>query len=70
MTLHYQPETDSLYIELNAQPNDQHRFEIFLQLEGITHSEPRSSRPLSNGVVERLHHTLLDEHFHVAGRKA
>ncbi len=29
----------------------------------------RVSRPQSNGVVERLHRTLLDEHFRVKGRK-
>ncbi len=29
----------------------------------------RVSRPQSNGIVERLHRTLLDEHFRVEGRK-
>jgi hypothetical protein len=27
------------------------------------------SRPQPNGIVERLHWTLLDEHFRVEGRK-
>lgn len=27
------------------------------------------SRPQSNGILERLHRTLLDEHFRVEGRK-
>jgi transposase InsO family protein len=27
------------------------------------------SRPQSNGIVARLHRTLLDEHFRVEGRK-
>jgi transposase InsO family protein len=33
---------------------------MFLQLEGIAHKRTRVSRPQSNGVVERLHRTLLD----------
>jgi transposase InsO family protein len=48
---------------------DQHPYELFLQLEGITHKRTRVRRPQSNGIVERLHHTLLDEHFRVEGRK-
>jgi transposase InsO family protein len=48
---------------------DQHPYELFLQLEGIVHKRTRVSRPQSNGIVERLHRTLLDEHFRVEGRK-
>ena len=48
---------------------DQHPYELFLQLEGIEHRRTRVSRPQSNGIVERLHRTLLDEHFRVQGRK-
>jgi transposase InsO family protein len=47
---------------------DNHPFELFLQLEGIEHRTTRARRPQSNGFVERLHRTLLDEHFRVAGR--
>ncbi|WP_341643720.1 IS481 family transposase [Thauera sp. SDU_THAU2] len=47
---------------------DHHPFELFLQLEGIEHRTTRVRRPQSNGFVERLHRTLLDEHFRVAGR--
>ncbi len=47
---------------------DNHPFELFLQLEGIEHRTTRVRRPQSNGFVERLHRTLLDEHFRVAGR--
>lgn len=32
-------------------------------------SATASSRPQSNGIVEHLHRTLLDEHFCVEGRK-
>lgn len=47
---------------------DQHPYELFLQLEGIEHRTTRVRRPQSNGFVERLHRTLLDEHFRIAGR--
>ena len=47
---------------------DGHPFELFLQLEGIEHRTTKVRRPQSNGIVERLHKTLLDEHFRVQGR--
>jgi transposase InsO family protein len=48
---------------------DRHPYELFLQLEGIEHRTTRVRRPQSNGFVERLHRTLLDEHFRIMGRK-
>ena len=48
---------------------DQHPYELFLQLEEIEHRTTRVKRPQSNGIVERLHRTLLDEHFRVEGRR-
>jgi len=48
---------------------DRHPYELFLQLEDIEHRTTRVRRPQSNGFVERLHRTLLDEHFRVMGRK-
>jgi transposase InsO family protein len=47
---------------------DHHPYELFLQLEEIEHRTTRVARPQSNGFVERLHKTLLDEHFRIAGR--
>jgi transposase InsO family protein len=47
---------------------DHHPFELFLQLEEIEHRRTKIRRPQSNGYVERLHRTLLDEHFRVKGR--
>ncbi|MDX9860733.1 MAG: IS481 family transposase [Rhodospirillales bacterium] len=47
---------------------DRHPYELFLQLEDIEHRTTRVRRPQSNGYVERLHRTLLDEHFRVMGR--
>ena len=48
---------------------DRHPYELFLQLEGIEHRTTKVRRPQSNGFVERLHRTLLDEHFRIEGRK-
>ncbi|CAH2031320.1 IS481 family transposase [Trichlorobacter ammonificans] len=47
---------------------DNHPYELFLQLEEIEHRTTKVRRPQSNGFVERLHRTLLDEHFRVMGR--
>ena len=47
---------------------DGHPFELFLQLEEIEHRTTPVRRPQSNGIVERLHRTLLDEHFKIQGR--
>jgi transposase InsO family protein len=54
--------------EFRGRP-DQHPSELFLQLEGIEHRTTKAKRPQSNGIVERLHRTLLDEHFRVEGRR-
>ncbi|EGY00579.1 transposase [Nitrospirillum viridazoti Y2] len=48
---------------------DQHPYELFLQLEGVGHKRTKIKRPQSNGIVERLHRTLLDEHFRAEGRR-
>ena len=40
-----------------------------LQLEDIAHRTTRVKRPQSNGIVERFHRTVLDEHFRVEGRR-
>ncbi len=47
---------------------DHHPFELFLQLEEIEHRTTQVRRPQSNGYVERMHRTLLDEHFRIKGR--
>jgi transposase InsO family protein/transposase-like protein len=48
---------------------DNHPFELFLQLEEIEHRTTKVRRPQSNGFIERLHRTLLDEHFRIKGRE-
>lgn len=42
--------------------------ELFLQLEDLEHRTTKVRQPQSNGFVERLHRTLLDEHFRIQGR--
>jgi transposase InsO family protein len=49
--------------------HDQHPYELFPQLEEIEHRTTRVKRPQSNGVVEWLHRTLLDERFRGEGRR-
>lgn len=46
---------------------DQHPYELFLRLEEIEHHTNKVRRPQSNGFIERLHRTLLDEHFRIQG---
>lgn len=48
---------------------DRHPYELFLQLEEIGHRTTKVRRPQSNGIIERFHRTVLDEHFRVEGRK-
>ncbi|BCR05802.1 hypothetical protein DESUT3_28710 [Desulfuromonas versatilis] len=47
---------------------DRHPDVPFLQLEGIEHRTTKVRRPQINGFEERLHRTLLDEHFRIMGR--
>lgn len=47
---------------------DKHPYELFLQLGDIVHKRTKVARPQSNGIVERLHRTMLDKHFRVEGR--
>jgi hypothetical protein len=35
---------------------------------GIEHRRTKVRRPQSNGFIDRLHRTLLDEHFRIKGR--
>lgn len=48
---------------------DQHPYELYLQLEEIDHRTTRVKRPQSNGIIERFHRTLLDNHFRVERRR-
>src|SRR5262249_48024723 len=45
-----------------------HPYELLLSLEGIEHRTTRVHTPQTNGFVERMNRTLLDESFRIAGR--
>src|SRR5262249_55553401 len=45
-----------------------HPCELLLAMEGIEHRTTRIRSPRTNGFVERMNRTLLDECFRVAGR--
>jgi transposase InsO family protein len=47
---------------------DQHPFELLLAMNGIEHRTTQIRSPRTNGFVERMNRTLLDECFRVAGR--
>jgi len=48
---------------------DSHPYELLLALDGIEHRTTRVRSPRTNGFVERMNRTLLDECFRVQGRK-
>jgi hypothetical protein len=48
---------------------DSHPYELLLALEGLEHRTTRIRSPQTNGFVERMNRTLLDECFRVEGRK-
>jgi transposase InsO family protein len=48
---------------------DSHPYELLLSLEGVEHRTTRVRSPRTNGFVERMNRTLLDECFRVEGRK-
>ena len=48
---------------------DRHPYELLLAMEGIEHRHTKVRTPRTNGFVERMNRTLLDECFRVAGRQ-
>lgn len=47
---------------------ESHPYQLLLAMEGIEHRTTRVRTPRTNGFVERMNRTLLDECFRVAGR--
>src|SRR5262249_54904447 len=45
-----------------------HPYELLLAMEGIEHRTTKIRSPRTNGFVERMNRTLLDECFRVSGR--
>ena len=48
---------------------ERHEYELYLAVENIDHTRTKVRRPQTNGIVERLHKTLLDEFYRIAFRK-
>jgi transposase InsO family protein len=48
--------------------SETHPYELLLAMEGIDHRTTRVRSPRTNGFVERMNRTLLDECFRVKGR--
>ena len=48
---------------------EQHPYELLLAMENIEHRRTKIATPRTNGFVERMNRTLLDECFRVAGRQ-
>jgi transposase InsO family protein len=48
---------------------EQHPYELLLAVEGIQHRTTKVRCPRTNGFVERMNRTLLDECFRVQGRQ-
>ena len=46
-----------------------HEYELYLALEDIDHPRTRAKSPQTNGIVERLHKTMLNEFYRVVFRK-
>lgn len=48
---------------------DRHPYQLYLAVENIDHTRTKVKHPQTNGIVERLHKTLLDEFYRVTFRK-
>ena len=46
-----------------------HEYELYLALEDIDHTRTRAKSPQTNGIVERLHKTMLNEFYRIVFRK-
>lgn len=48
---------------------EHHEYELHLAVENIDHIRTRARLPQTNGIVERLHKTMLNEFYRIAFRK-
>lgn len=46
-----------------------HPYELYLAIEDIDHTKTKARSPQTNGIVERLHKTMLNEFYRIAFRK-
>ena len=54
--------------EFSGRP-EQHPYQLLLALHDIEHRTTKVRSPRTNGFVERMNRTLLDEHFRIKGRE-
>ena len=54
--------------EFSGRP-EQHPYQLLLTLHDIEHRTTKVRSPRTNGFVERMNRTLLDEHFRIKGRE-
>ncbi|WP_080497537.1 integrase core domain-containing protein, partial [Serratia marcescens] len=48
---------------------EHHEYELYLALEDIDHTRTKAKSPQTNGIVERLHKTMLNEFYRIVFRK-
>ncbi|KVU59539.1 hypothetical protein WK70_00455 [Burkholderia cepacia] len=48
---------------------EHHEYELYLAVEDIDHTRTKAKSPQANGIVGRLHKTMLNEFYRVAFRK-
>ncbi len=48
---------------------EHHEYELYLAVEDVDHSRTKAKSPQTNGIVERLHKTMLNEFYRIAFRK-
>ncbi|CBW74839.1 Transposase [Mycetohabitans rhizoxinica HKI 454] len=48
---------------------EHHEYELYLAVEDIDHTRTKAKSPQTNGIVERLHKTMLNEFYRVTFRK-
>ncbi|MHA6845226.1 integrase core domain-containing protein [Ralstonia syzygii] len=48
---------------------EHHEYELYLAVESIDHTRTTTKSPQTNGIVERLHKTMLNEFYRAAFRK-
>jgi transposase InsO family protein len=73
------PFFDEKEVKLSRVPTDRgteycgnpehHEYELYLAVEDIDHSRTKTKSPQTNGIVERLHKTMLNEFYRIAFRK-
>lgn len=48
---------------------EHHEYELYLAVEDIDHTGTKAKSPQTNGIVERLHKTMLNEFYRIVFRK-